>query len=71
MATTLYQIQTDQLCSQEVLYWNGAVWTYRLDDAEAYDTRKSAQMILTELAKRGQASFLAYVQPFTAIEVTR
>ena len=67
----LYQIQTEQLCNRAILYWDGEVWTYRLDDGEVYETRKAAQAVLTALCKRGVASPLAYVQPFTALEVSR
>ena len=65
----LFQIQTEQLCNRAILYWNGAVWTYRLDDGEAYSTRESAQAVLTALCKRGVASPLAYVGTFKALEV--
>ena len=69
--TTLYQIQTEQLCDRSLLYWTGSNWTYRVDDAEAYSTLKSAQAVLTILYQRGLANPLSYVQPFTSLEVSR
>ena len=68
---TMYQIQTRPLCDRPAWFWAGTQWSRREDDAEAYETYESAQTVLTELAKRGAISQLAYMQPFTAIEVTR
>ena len=67
----LFQIETEQLCNRAILYWDGDVWTYRLDDGEVYETRKAAQAVLTALCKCGVASALAYVGTFKAVEVSR
>ena len=67
----MYQIQTEQLLDRSLLYWDGDVWTTRVDDGGAYSTRESAQAVLTALCKRGVASPLAYVGTFTALEVVR
>ena len=66
---TLYQIQTRPLSDRPIWFWAGTQWSRREDDAEAYETYESAQTVLTELAKHGAISQLAYVQPFTALEV--